>query len=166
MDDFDALYKVLADRNIMQHYPYTFDEKRVNDWIKRNMSRYNEYGFGLWAVMLKETGEFIGDCGITIQNIDGEMLPEIGYHIHKKYWRRGFAKEAARAVRDWAFQNTEYNVLYSYMKHTNEGSWRTAMANGMKKVKEYPDPKNTISYAFAITRKEWENLKRVNADIV
>ena len=116
--------------------------------------------------MLKETGEFIGDCGITIQNIDGEMLPEIGYHIHKKYWRRGFAKEAARAVRDWAFQNTEYNVLYSYMKHTNEGSWRTAMANGMKKVKEYPDPKNTISYAFAITRKEWENLKRVNADIV
>ena len=87
-----------------------------------------------------------------MQDIDGEMLPEIGYHIHKKYWRRGFAKEAARAVCDWAFMNTKYNVLYSYMKYTNEGSWRTAMANGMKKVKEYPDPKNTISYAFAITR--------------
>jgi len=87
------------------------------------------------AVVLKETNEFIGDCGITIQNIDGEMLPEIGYHIHKKYWRRGFAKEAARAVRDWAFQNTEYDTIYSYMKYTNVGSYSTAIANGMRKVK-------------------------------
>ena len=46
-------------------------------------------------MVLKETGEFIGDCGITLQNIDGEILPEIGYHIHKKYWMYGFAKEAA-----------------------------------------------------------------------
>ena len=156
MDDFDALYKVLADRNIMQHYPYTFDEKRVSDWIERNMNRYNEYGFGLWAVCLKETGEMIGDCGLTLQNIEGEMLPEIGYHIRADHQRKGYAKEAAAAVRDWAFQNTEYNILYSYMKYTNEGSWRTAMSNGMKKVKEYPDPKNTISYAFSITRDEWE----------
>lgn len=63
--------------------------------------------------VLKEAGEFIGDCGITIQNIDGEMLPEIGYHIHKKYWRRGFAKEAAQATRDWVFQNTQYDTIYS-----------------------------------------------------
>ncbi|MBR5961626.1 MAG: GNAT family N-acetyltransferase, partial [Clostridia bacterium] len=102
----------------------------------------------------------IGDCGITLQNIDGEILPEIGYHIHKKYWRRGFGKEAARAVRDWGFRNTEYNIFYSYMKYTNVGSYSTALANGMKKVKEYPDPKNTISYAYAITREEWEKLQQ------
>ena len=107
----------------------------------------------------KETGEFIGDCGITIQDIDGEMLPEIGYHIHKKYWRKGFAKEAARAVRDWVFLNTQYDIIYSYMKYTNVGSYSTALANGMKKVKEYQDPKNTISYAYAITREEWKKMK-------
>ena len=45
-------------------------------------------------------GKLIGDCGITIQNIDGELLPEIGYHIHKDFWRQGFATEAAAAVRD------------------------------------------------------------------
>ena len=84
---------------------------------------------------------------------------EIGYHIHKKYWRQGYGKEAARAARDWAFQNTGYDAVYSYMKYTNVGSYSTAIANGMKKVKEYPDPKNTISYAYAITRKEWEALK-------
>ena len=109
--------------------------------------------------MLKETGEFIGDCGITIQDIDGEMFPEIGYHIHKKYWRKGFAKEAARAVRDWVFLNTQYDIIYSYMKYTNIGSYSTALANGMKKVKEYQDPKNTISYAYAITREEWKKMK-------
>ncbi len=161
MDDFDALYEILSDPETMQHYPAPYDEARTRYWIEWSLENYAKYGFGLWAVVLKETGEFIGDCGITIQNIDGEMLPEIGYHIHKKYWRRGFAKEAARAVRDWAFRNTKYDTLYSYMKHTNIGSWSTAMANGMRKVKEYPDPKNTISYAFAITRSEWETLTRV-----
>ena len=158
-DDFDRLYEIMSDPETMQHYPAPFDAERTKGWIAWNLDNYEKYGFGLWAVVLKETGEFIGDCGITLQNIDGEMLPEIGYHIHRKHWRKGYAGEAARAVRDWAFQNTEYNVLYSYMKYTNEGSWRTAMAIGMKKVKEYPDPKNTISYAFAITREEWENLK-------
>ena len=162
-DDFAALYEILSDPETMAHYPAPFDEARTRRWIDWNLENYAEYGFGLWAAVLKETGEFIGDCGITIQNIDGEMRPEVGYHIHKKYWRRGFAKEAARAVRDWAFLNTEYNVLYSYMKYTNEGSWRTALANGMKKVKEYPDPKNTISFAFAVTREEWEQLRQGKA---
>ncbi len=159
MEDFDALFEIVSDQETMQHYPAPFNEEKTRNWITWNMENYEKYGFGLWAVVLKETGEFIGDCGITIQNIDGEMLPEIGYHIHKKYWRRGFAKEAAQAVRDWVFQNTQYCIIYSYMKYTNIGSYSTAIANGMKKVKEYPDPKNTISYAYAITRDEWQTLK-------
>lgn len=157
--DFDALYEIMSDPETMQHYPKPFDEERTENWIEWNLKNYKEYGFGLWAVVLKETSEFIGDCGITIQNIDGEYLPEIGYHIHKKYWRRGFGSEAAKAVRDWAFENTEYDCLYSYMKYTNIGSYSTAAANGMKKIKEYPDEKNGISYAYAITRGEWEELK-------
>ena len=158
LSDFDSLYEIMSDPETMQHYPAPFDEEKTRNWITWNLDNYEKYGFGLWAVILKETGEFIGDCGITLQNIDGEILPEIGYHIHKKYWRRGFAKEAARAVRDWGFRNTQYDIFYSYMKYTNIGSWSTALANGMKKVKEYPDPKNTISYAYAITREEWEKL--------
>ena len=58
----------------------------------------------------------------------------------------------------WVFENTKYDTIYSYMKYTNVASYSTALANGMKKVKEYPDPKNEISYAYAITRKEWEEL--------
>lgn len=158
MDDFDALFEIMSDEETMKHYPSPFDKDRTRGWITWNIGNYSKYGFGLWAVVLKETNEFIGDCGITVQDIDGELLPEIGYHIHKKYWRRGYGKEAARAVRDWVFMNTDYNEIYSYMKYTNVGSYSTAIANGMKKVKEYPDPKNEISYAYSITREEWHNL--------
>lgn len=160
LEDFDDLFKILSDPETMQHYPKPFDEERTKRWIEWNLENYQKYGFGLWAVVLKETNEFIGDCGITMQIIDGESLPEIGYHINKKYWKKGFGSEAARAVRDWAFENTKFNCLYSYMKYTNVGSYSTAISNGMTKIKEYPDEKNTISYAYVITREEWEKRKR------
>ncbi len=158
-EDFPALFEIFSDPETMRHYPKPFDENRIKDWIEWNLQNYEEYGFGLWAVVLRETDEFIGDCGLTIQNIDGESLPEIGYHIHKNHWRKGFGSEAASEVRDWAFMNTEYDCLYSYMKYTNIGSYSTAVAIGMKKVKEYHDEKNGISYAYAIKREEWEKLK-------
>ena len=165
LDDFESLYEILSDPETMQHYPAPFDEERTKGWISWNLDNYGKYGFGLWAVTLKETDELIGDAGITIQNIDGEMLPEIGYHINKAYWRKGLGKEAARAVRDWVFNNTSYDVVYSYMKYTNVGSYRTALSIGMKKVKEYADPKNTISYAYAITREEWEGVRTKEGDL-
>jgi len=79
-DDFHALYQVLADSDIMEHYPYTFDANIVSNWIERNIERYRVLGFGLWAVCLKATGEMIGDCGLTMQLINGGIKPEIGYH--------------------------------------------------------------------------------------
>ena len=154
MDDFDALYAVLSDAEIMQHYPYSFDEERVRSWIARNMDRYKNDGFGLWAVCLKDTGEMIGDCGLTLQNIDGTMLPEIGYHIRRDQQRKGYAKEAAMAVRDWAFQNTEYPALYSYCKYTNVGSFKTAESIGMHFEKEYEDEANKITHVSVIRRED------------
>ena len=151
-DDLPALYRVLADPGIMQHYPYSFDEQRVRDWIERNMNRYRENGFGLWAVCLKDTGEMIGDCGLTLQNIEGEMLPEIGYHIRADHQHKGYAKEAASAVRDWAFSNTDYPALYSYCKYTNVASYKTAESIGMHFEKEYPDPDNEITHVSVIFR--------------
>lgn len=151
-DDFDALYEVMADSDIMQHYPYTFDESRVRNWINKSIERYEIFGFGLWAVCLKETGEMIGDCGLTMQNINGMIKPEIGYHINKRFQRRGYAKEAARACRDWAFENTPFNFLYSYMKKTNVASIATAMANGMSKVDEYTDEENELTVVYAIKK--------------
>ena len=104
--DFDALYAVLADSEIMKHYPDSFDSARVHGWIAKNQERYRIFGFGLWALCLKESGEMIGDCGLTMQSINGSIKPEIGYHIRKDMQRKGYAGEAASAVRDWAFTHT------------------------------------------------------------
>jgi len=157
-DDFDALYQILADSDIMQHYPYIFDEARVRGWINRNIERHRIFGFGLWAVCLKETGEVIGDCGLTMQMIGDQIKPEIGYHIRRDQQRKGYAKEAAIAVRDWTFRNTPFNKIYSYMKYTNEPSAKTAMSYGCKFVDEFADETNEITKVYAISREEWQKL--------
>ncbi len=157
INDYSALYRVLADSDIMQHYPCPFDEARVRGWIERNQNRYRANGFGLWAVCLKETGEMIGDCGLTLQTINGDVLPEIGYHIRRDCQRKGYAKEAAKAVRDWAFRNTDYPALYSYCKYTNEPSIRTAESIGLHFDSEYPDKVNGITHVSVISKTDWLN---------
>lgn len=157
--DYEALYAVLADSDIMKHYPYTFDENRVRGWIEKNVERYKDFGFGLWAVCLKESEEMIGDCGLSMQTINGEVKPEIGYHIRRDCQRRGYAAEAAHAVRDWAFANTSFDEIYSYMKAGNTPSEKVALSYGCRKVYEYTDSENEITKVYSITRKEWQKLK-------
>ena len=159
-EDYDALYAVLSDSEIMRHYPYSFDEERVRAWIERNIARYEIFGFGLWAVCIKETGEMIGDCGLSMQLIGGVIKPEIGYHIRRDMQRKGYAREAATAVRDWAFENTPFQMIFSYMKYTNEPSARTAVSWGCRQVDEFEDDVNEITRVFAITRTEWQALRQ------
>ena len=80
----------------------------------------------------------IGDCGLTMQNINGTILPEIGYHIAKIHQNKGYATEAARAVRDWTFTVTPFRSLYSYMK-----------------TDEFIDDEGERSLVYQITRTEW-----------
>lgn len=155
-NDFTALYAILSDPETMQHYPKPYDDAGVRRWINWCRDSYAKYGFGLWAVILKETGEFIGDCGISMQPIHGEWLPEIGYHIRKDHWRKGYASEAAAECIRYAFEQCGFPKVYSYMKYTNVASYSTAMKNGMSFVEEYDDPVNTRTRVYAISREEWE----------
>lgn len=157
-NDYDSLYNVLADSDIMRHYPYIFDEKRVRNWILCNKERYEAFGLGLWAVVLKQNGNMIGDCGLTMQSIDGVINPEICYHIAMRYQRCGYAKEAGKAVRDWIFENTPFNSVYSYMTADNLPSYSTAKALGMTHEKDYNDAEGEKS-VYRITRERWERIK-------
>lgn len=158
MDDFDELYKIISDPETMQYYPTPYDEAGTNRWLEWSIQNYREHGFGWWAVVSKETGELMGDCGITLQDINGEVLPEIGYHLDKKFWRQGYGTEAALAVRDWAFENTEYSHLYSYMTQKNVGSYGVAEAIGMKRIDEYFEEKYGDMYVYVISREDWKKL--------
>lgn len=136
-DDRMELAKILSDPESMAYYPAPFSREKVEKWIDWSRDNYREYGHGLWAVILKEGRVFLGDCGITYQDIDGERLPELGYHIRKEFWNRGYATEAARACMDYAFETLKYGELYTYTKFDNRPSARVAEKNGMIFVKYF-----------------------------
>ena len=130
--DAEALACVISDPETMRFYPAPFDRQGVEGWIARNIRRYEKDGHGLWAIDLKSTGEMIGDCGITLQEVDGEPLPEIGYHLRRDMWGQGFATEAARACRDYGFDSLKAEFLISLIRPENLRSRRVAERNGMK----------------------------------
>ena len=158
-DDFTAWYEILSDAETMRYYPAPFDEEKVRQWLQWNLENYQTYGFGLWAVILKEENRFIGDCGMTMQCIHGRMLPEIGYHIAKAYRRQGFAKEAAQAVRDWTFTHTPFGMVYSYIKKANAPSSATARANGMTLLHAFTDDEGEQTVVFGISREKCDNIR-------
>ena len=157
-EDFDALYEILSSPVTMAHYPKPYDEKGVRRWIDWSLANYDKPGFGWWVLIHKETGAFLGDCGVTLQNIDGQLLPEIGYHIHHPYWRQGYGKEAATAVRDWAFTHLDYDTLYSYMTEDNTASWRLAASIGMDYMGAFDDEGYGLTRIYAITKEKWASM--------
>ena len=158
-NDFDMLKKVISDPITMKYYPKPYDDEGVNKWIRWCKASYAKRGFGLWAVILKETGEMIGDCGVSMQYIDDEDRPEIGYHLRKDYHRQGLGKEITQAVRDYFFNNFSYDEVYSYMNVDNLPSYKTAEANGMTFRHIYVTPSGEKCRIYSITRKEWISLK-------
>ena len=158
MSDLDDLHCILSDPASMIHYPKLFSRGKSIRWIEWNLDNYAALGFGLWAVVLKQENLFIGDCGITLQKIDGEYLPEIGYHINKAHTGKGYATEAARACRDYAFEVLKLPKVYSYMKYTNIASQKVAEKNDMRLVAEIEDEVNTITKVYAISVDELLSL--------
>ena len=161
-EDFDVLHEIFSNDEVMKYYPASFDEAKTRGWILRNQKRYSEEGFGLWAVVLKAENQVIGDCGITMQNIHGTMLPEVGYHIHPDYQKRGYASEAAEACIAYGFEILGFEKIYSYMKYTNIPSIKTAMRNGFYEIEEYADEVNEFTKVFMITKEEWRKRHEKN----
>lgn len=137
LDDKKELMKVLCDPESMKFYPHPFSEEEVKNWIKWNIENYKKYKHGLWAVILKESEVFIGDCGITMQNIENEIVPEIGFHIIKEYCNKGFATEAACACKDYGFNVLHYPKIFSYTTVLNVPSQKVAEKIGMKIYKYF-----------------------------
>ncbi len=126
LDDVDGLLEIFADPEAMWAYPSTKDRDQTEGWIRWAMASYQANGWGLWAVVRSEDGRFLGDCGPMPQPVEGEQVPELGYHIVREEWGRGYATEAALACRDWFFANTDYERLVSIVRPPNVASRRVA----------------------------------------
>ena len=157
--DYKSLQAVISDPETMKYYAQPYDEAGVQKWIDWCKASQAKRGFSLWSVILKETGQMIGDCGVSMQIIDDEMRPEIGYHLNKKYHRQGIGKEITQAVRDYFFTHFDYDAVYSYLDYLNEASYKTAAANGMTYLHDYVTADGERCKVYRITRSEWEKIK-------
>ncbi|WP_026673725.1 GNAT family N-acetyltransferase [Alkalihalobacterium bogoriense] len=160
LEDTESLSKVLSEPESMQFYPEPFSKDKVEKWIKWNIDNYKRYNHGLWAVILKDEDKFIGDCGITMQIIEKETVPEIGFHIIKDYWNKCYATEAANACKDYAFKILNYPKVFSYTTVKNIPSQKVAKKIGMQEYKKFEKngEEQIVQVAFNID----DSIKLVN----
>ncbi len=135
-NDYDSLCKIHKDEKTMYAYNGAFNDDEVRNWLERQLGRYKEYGFGLWAVVLKETNEMIGQCGLTMQPWFDRQVLEIGYLFQRTYWHKGYATEAAIACKKYAFETLGAEEVCSIIRDTNTASQGVALRNGMTKSDE------------------------------
>jgi RimJ/RimL family protein N-acetyltransferase len=135
-EDTDALLAVLGDAESMRYYPKPFDQEMVEAWVAGQRARYARDGFGLWAMVLKATGEVIGDCGLMVQEVDGVREVEVGYHVCRDQQNQGLATEAARACMEYGFNRLGLTRLISLIRPENLPSRRVAEKNGLTIEKE------------------------------
>lgn len=133
-EDKPQLAAILQDDVAMCYYSHHFTGDEVQEWLDRQLARYANDGFGLWAVCLKETGEMIGQCGPSWQMWGEKRVPEIGYLLRRAHWHRGYATEAAIACKMYAFKNLGFDEVYSLIRDTNYPSQAVARRNGMRQI--------------------------------
>lgn len=134
LEDISFLKRILKDKDVMYAYEGPFNDSEVMEWFLKQKTRYEKYGFGLWAVALKQNNEMIGQCGITMQDFNGRQVPEIGYLFNKDYWHNSYATESAIACRDYAFSKLGINEIFSIIRDSNIPSQYVALRVGMKPV--------------------------------
>ena len=134
-DDYIALCRILQDEETMYAYEHAFSDAEVVRWLDNQLNRYKEDGLGLWAVVLKDNDVMIGQCGLTYQMIRNKKVVEVGYLFNKDYWHQGYAIEAARGCKEYAFDKG-INEVYSIIRDNNQASINVALRNGMSKTDE------------------------------
>ncbi|HIW15105.1 MAG TPA: GNAT family N-acetyltransferase [Firmicutes bacterium] len=136
-EDFSDLAQMLQNPRVMVAYEHDFSDEDVQRWLDRQKSRYETYGFGLWAMILKKTGEMIGQAGLTMQPYKGKQVLEIGYLLKEAYWHHGYAREAAAGLKKYAFETLNREKVYAIIKTDNTPSQRVAESIGMTREDEF-----------------------------
>ncbi|QIM16680.1 GNAT family N-acetyltransferase [Leucobacter insecticola] len=158
--DLPALKAILQDDETMAAYEGAFDDEMVQTWFETILTSYRDNRFGMWAVILRETGEMIGQCGPTRQQILGQDVIEIGYLFNRAHWHQGFAIEAAHACRHFAFDQLNQSRVYAQVRDTNIASMNVAIRMGMTVRGRFDKEYRGVvmpHFAFALDRPEGHN---------
>ncbi|WOH19768.1 GNAT family N-acetyltransferase [Paenarthrobacter sp. GOM3] len=138
MDDLDAMSAMLGDPDVMTYYPAPKSRDEAAAWIEWNQANYARDGYGLWII---ETlaDDFVGDCGLTWQNVNGRSELEVGYHVRLDLQGRGYATEAATACLEFARNVVGARSLVAIIHPENAASRRVAERIGMRHVDDDTD---------------------------
>jgi len=152
LDDLPALHRILSDSITMQFWPRPFTDAESRGWLERAILSYSTNGFGRCAVILRETGEQIGDAGLMRTEVNAKPELDLGYIIHANYWRNGFGLEAATASLQYGVEAGERRIVAN-MAHDNVASRRVAERLGTSKELEFANARNRgiLTYLYAFT---------------
>lgn len=154
--DAPALYAIVSDPVTMQFWPAPFTREATEAWIARSVASYAANGFGRWALLERDSGQIVGDCGILLNLVDGVEEHDLGYIVHHRYWGRGYAPEAALACRDYGIERLGLRRLVANMATENRASERVAQKIGMVLEKTFNNVRNrelpTYVYAYEPAR--------------
>lgn len=157
-DDLDPLSEIFTVQANIPHYPSVYTRAEVAAIITRQQHRFELYGGGLFALIERESQCFVGDCGLIFQRVDDRWELEVGYHLQRAYWKRGFATEAARAFRNLAFENYRIERVISLILPYNMSSRAVAERNGLVVAGETVW-RGLPHLVYAIDRHAWERRK-------
>lgn len=133
--DLDFVASMLAHPEVMRFYPKCYTRVEAEAWVLRQQDRYARHGHGIWLVLDKATAQPVGQAGVLIQQVDGIEEAGLAYLIHRPFWRRGFATEAAAASRHYAFDTVGKARVITLIRPENVPSQDVALKLGMKPEK-------------------------------
>jgi RimJ/RimL family protein N-acetyltransferase len=147
--DLPAMASLLGDVDVMRFYPAPKTREQVASWIDWNLKNYVRHGHGLWIIETT-AGEFIGDCGLTWQDVNGIMRLEIGYHVLPRWQGLGLATEAAAACRDFARDRLGAEEVIAIVHPDNRASTRVAEKIGMRREDEDRGNDGTVRWVLSM----------------
>lgn len=138
LNDVDALMEFFNSAEALKFFPMLKQGERQEaiSWIERMEKRYTDHGVGLWALTDRQTGAFIGQCGLLVQDIDGNIELEIGYSLNPSSWGKGYATEAAIACKEYVMKHQLAPSIISIIHVDNVPSQKVAERNGMQRTKQ------------------------------
>jgi RimJ/RimL family protein N-acetyltransferase len=134
-DDADNLLGIFQNPVAMRYYRNSKDRAETLDWIDWNLRGYREDGIGLWIVELRDSGQFVGQCGLTMQEVEGVREPEVGYLFLQEAWGKGYTTKAAACL-DYGFTRQGYPRIICLPAADNHPSRRVAERVGMTLERE------------------------------
>lgn len=140
--DIPIFVEMNQDPIVMEFFPKLLTEDESKEMVERIKAHIDDHGFGLWAVEIKDTREFIGFVGLSIPRFQADFTPcvEIGWRLAVPYWGKGYAQEAAKAVLNYGFHRLELEEIVSFTSALNTKSINVMRKIGLKYVKDFEHP--------------------------